>query len=296
MKTRLEVILVIVAILIGAGATVYGLFFRTSTFPNDQPPTQTPGPTSTPRPTPVCTEIKDAKGVAMCLVPAGKFIMGSDQDYGNETNPGDAGPAHSVSLDAFYIDKYEVTNALYKNCVDAGGCTLPGDVSNYNNSQYANHPVVFVDWNQATAYCTWRGTSTDLGQGRLPGEAEWEKAARGPNGDPYPWGNDAPDKNLANYGQNVGGTTPVGSYARGTSLYGVYDMAGNVWEWVADNYSAYPGNTSAAVDFGTTYRVLRGGSWDYDFGYMRASFRDWGHPDTRTDNFGFRCARSAVAP
>ena len=296
MKTKMEVILIVAAILIGAGVTFYGLFFRAQTAPPDRQPTVTPGPTSTPRPTPICTEIKDAKGVAMCLVPAGKFIMGSDQDYGNESNAGDAGPSHPVSLDAFYIDKYEVTNALYKNCVDAGSCSLPGDISKYNNSQYVNHPVVYVDWDQATAYCAWRGPSTGLGPARLPGEAEWEKAARGSNGDTYPWGNDAPNKDLANYGKNVGDTTAVGSYASGTSPYGVYDMAGNVWEWVADWYAAYPGNTSASTDYGTTYRVLRGGSWDYDFGYLRASFRNWGHPDARTNNYGFRCARSAAAP
>ncbi len=232
----------------------------------------------------------------MCLVPSGKFTMGSDNLYPNDSNSGDEGPAHTVFLDAFYIDKYDVTNALYKNCVDAGGCSLPGDITKYNDPQYANHPVVYVDWNQAATYCAWRGPSTGLGQARLPGEAEWEKAARGSNGNIYPWGNDTPNKDLANYGQNVGDTTAVGSYESGKSPFGVYDMAGNVWEWVADWYAAYPGNTVSSPDYGTTYRVLRGGSWDYDFGYMRVSYRDWGHPDFRNNNIGFRCARSVASP
>ena len=257
--------------------------------------TLTPRLTSTPRPTPICSEIKDTKSVSMCLVPAGSFTMGTNTSYGSDINLGDAGPAHAVSLDAFYIDKYEVTNALYKNCVDAGGCTLPGDVSKYNNSQYANHPVTFVDWDQATAYCAWRGPSTGSGQVRLPSEAEWEKAARGSTGDIYPWGDDDPNKDLANYGQNVGDTTAVGSYERGRSPFGVYDMAGNVWEWVDGWYAAYPGNTVDSPDYGTKYRVLRGGSWYYDWGYMRASFRNWGHSDTKSQYYGFRCARSAAS-
>jgi len=208
-------------------------------------------------------------------------------------------PAHVVSLDTFYIDKYEVTNALYKNCVDAGGCSLPGDVSKYNNSQYANHPVTFVDWDQATAYCAWRGPSTlpaVAGQVRLPTEAEWEKAARGSNGDIYPWGDDDPNKDLANYGQNVGDTTAVGSYEKGRSLFGVYDMAGNVWEWVNGWYDLYPGaSANGNPDYWTKYRVLRGGSWHYDTGYMQASFRNWGHSDTKSEYYGFRCALSAAS-
>lgn len=295
MKLKLKEILIGLAILIAIGATTYIWLSGVRTVANDQQPTLTPKPTSKPRPAPVCSEIKDAQGVSMCLVPAGVFTMGTDTLYSNQSNSGDEGPAHTVSLEAFYIDKYEVTNTLYKNCVDAGGCSLPGDVSKYNNSQYANHPVVYVDWNQAAAYCAWRGPATDLGQARLPTEAEWEKAARGSNGDIYPWGNDNPSKDLANYGRNVGDTTPVGSYESGKSSFGVYDMAGNVWEWVDDWYAAYPGNTAGGSDFGTTYRVLRGGSWDFDSGFMRASFRNWGHPDFKSGSSGFRCARS-VAP
>ena len=215
--------------------------------------------------------------------------MGSDDGQIIDSFLAASYPAHVVSLDAFYIDKYEVTNALYKNCVDAGGCTLPGDVSKYNNSQYANHPVVYVDWDQATAYCTWRGV-------RLPTEAEWEKAARGLSGELYPWGNNAPNKDLANYGQNIGDTAVVGSYESGKSPFGVYDMAGNVWEWVDSWYELYPGaSANGNPDYGTKYRVLRGGSWYYDTGYMQSAFRNWGHSDTRNSYYGFRCARSAAS-
>ena len=247
-----------------------------------------PALTPTRGPTPPCSkEIKDAKGVPMCLVPAGEFTMGGGKADGDSYA---SYPAHPVSVDAFYIDKFEVTNALYKNCVDAGGCSLPGDVVKYNNSKYANHPVVYVDWDQATAYCAWRGV-------RLPGEAEWEKAARGTDGRAYPWGNDAPNKDLANYGKTVGDTTVVGSYEKGKSPFGVYDMAGNVWEWVADWYTVYPGNTTSmgSTDYGTKYRVLRGGSWYYDTGYMRVIFRNWGHSDAKSEYYGFRCARSAAS-
>jgi serine/threonine-protein kinase len=292
MNTKLKILAAFV-ILIGVGM-IGCTPFGANAIPNNPPPTLTSKPRSTPRPSP-CTEIKDAKGVSMCLVPAGKFTMGS-----NDTGPDhfmDASyPAHPVSLDAFYIDEYEVTNALYKNCVDAGGCSLPGDVSKYNNSQFANHPVVFVDWDQATAYCAWRGASTDLGPARLPSEAEWEKAARGSKEDIYPWGNDEPNKDLANYGLNAGDTTAVGSYESGKSPFGVYDMAGNVWEWVNDWYELYPGaNPSRNPDFGKIYRVARGGSWNFDAGYMNVSFRNWGHTDYKGSNYGIRCARSAAS-
>lgn len=201
-------------------------------------------------------------------------------------------------MDAFYMDVYEVTNARYKACVDAGGCTAPG-LSNsytrdsyYGDAQYADYPVIYVEWNQATAYCEWRGA-------RLPSEAEWEKAARGGlEGKQYPWGDEAPvcDKNASNgakfdddAGCNDTDTEAVGSYA--PNGYGLYDMAGNVWEWVDDWYDAYPGNTVADSSFGKTYRVLRGGSW-YNSPYnLRVSFRFRYTPDGWLSVNGIRCAR-----
>ena len=240
-------------------------------------PTRTPTKTLTPAPTELPAEITDGKGVEMVLVPEGEFTMGSDA-YSDEQ------PIHDVYLDTYYIDKYEVTNALYKACVDAGVCDQPIITTDYNNSQYAQHPVVYVTWNMAKEYCEWRGA-------RLPTEAEWEKAARGTDGRTYPWGEEI-DSSFANYGGNVGDTTSVGSYESGVSPYGAYDMAGNVWEWVADWYDAYPGNTVSNDNYGTTYRVLRGGSWYYDDSGVRSANRVRVNPASSSGYVGFRCSRS----
>jgi formylglycine-generating enzyme required for sulfatase activity len=240
-------------------------------------PSLTPTIELTPTSTPYPPEITQ-KGAKMALVPAGTFTMGSDNGAADEK------PAHSVDLPAFYMDIYEVANALYKACVEAGGCTKPQNTSRYDNSQYAEHPVVYVDWNQANAYCAWRGA-------RLPTEAEWEKSARSADGRTYPWG-EGIDCEKANYSSCKGDTTPVGSYASGKSPYGIYDMAGNVWEWTADWYNAYPGNTISDSDYGTKYRVLRGGAWLYNDNDVRSANRGGDVPDDRSDNLGFRCALS----
>ncbi|MBT7191912.1 MAG: SUMF1/EgtB/PvdO family nonheme iron enzyme [Anaerolineae bacterium] len=225
--------------------------------------------------------VNDSFGVDMVLVPAGIFTMGSENgDY-------DEKPVHSIYLEDFYIDQYEVTNALYATCVDAGVCQEPDGARLFRGLYYSLHPVGNVDWDQAKAYCEWRG-------GRLPSEAQWEKAARGTSEYLYPWGDNI-DCNKSNYlGCDIGDTTEVGSYTDGVSIYGVYDMAGNVWEWVDDWYEAYPGNTITDANFGTTYRVLRGGargSSEYD---LRSSNRNWSSPDSNLVNIGFRCARDVV--
>ena len=147
----------------------------------------------------------------------------------------DEEPIHKVVLDAFSIDKTEVTNALYKDCEDQGVCDPPQDINSnsqasyYGNPAFDDYPVIYVTWDQAKTYCEWRG-------GRLPTEAEWEKAARSADGRTYPWG-ETIDDTFANFNYGIGDTTAVGSYENGKSPYGVYDMAGNVWEWVADWYS-----------------------------------------------------------
>jgi formylglycine-generating enzyme required for sulfatase activity/tetratricopeptide (TPR) repeat protein len=231
----------------------------------------------------------DAYGVVMIKVPAGTFTMG-DQDVSADDRP-----AHSVYLDAFAIDKYEVTNRLYKACVDAGFCPslvyMGSDTrpDYYGNPEYFEYPVVNVDWNMAKTYCEWRGA-------RLPSEAEWEKAARGTDDRIYPWGNDPPNKNLSNFNQEVGNTTKTGGFEAGRSFYGAYDMAGNVMEWVNDWYDvAYyqdsPPSNPPGPDSGKS-KVLRGGSWANVYQDIRSVYRDRYDPSSPNYIIGFRCARS----
>ncbi len=232
----------------------------------------------------------DEQGAQMVLIPAGDFTMGSNRGETDEQ------PVHLVYLDAFYMDKYEVTNKLYKECADAGKCEPPKQIYffaespnkiYYGVSQYDNFPVIFVDWNMAKAYCEWRGA-------RLPTEAEWEKAARGTGREnTYPWGKDL-DCQKANYQGCVNRTSEVGSYQEGVSPFGVYDMTGNVWEWVSDWYSdnyyaISPPKNPSGPSSGQS-RVLRGGSWPrFDVtAYHRNKFA----PDYNTFDIGFRCARS----
>jgi formylglycine-generating enzyme required for sulfatase activity len=233
------------------------------------------------------SEITDDKGVVMILIPKGNFIMGSNN--GDE----DERPIHPVYLDTFYIDKFEVTNARYQDCVNAGACKPPVKTdsftrnSYYGNSPYDNYPVVYVDWNMANAYCGWRDVS-------LPTEAQWEKAARGSDERTYPWGRGA-DCQKANYRGCFNGTNEAGFYESGKSPYGVYDMAGNVWEWVADWYSeAYykssPPSNPLGIDQGRA-RVLRGGSWNRDPADIRASNRVNYAPTYNNFDAGFRCAK-----
>lgn len=258
--------------------------------------TNTPSATETSvPPTPtlgVGSTLTGNDGMSLLYIPAGKFTMGSDD--GND----DEKPAHTVNLDAFWIDKTEVTNTMYAQCVAGGKCDAPSTTTSarrdsyYGNPQFDNFPVINVDWNMADTYCEWAGR-------RLPTEAEWEKAARGTDGRTYPWGNDAPNKNLLNYdGPNDGDTTEVGAYPNGVSPYGVLDMAGNVDEWVADWYGEiYYTSSPLSNPLGPSsgqYRVLRGGPWlTYDY-YIRSSYRgslDPSHTDYYT---GFRCAMDAT--
>jgi formylglycine-generating enzyme required for sulfatase activity len=258
----------------------------------------------------------------LVLVSAGEFIMGSADFEGTAEQP-----VHMVYLDAFYIDRYEVTNALYKDCVDAGACQPPQSIGSstrsayYGSPDFDNYPVIYVDWNMAKTYCEWRG-------GGLPTEAQWEKAGRGTDGRTYPWG-EGIDCNRANYNKVIsssgevgcpvelpslgsfvsyqpgslsiglgvitGDTTVVGSYERGRSPYGVYDMAGNVYEWVADwdsDYQSSPASNPLGPDTGER-RILRGGSYGDSEYNVRVTTRAGDDPRVASDFYGFRCAKDA---
>ena len=237
----------------------------------------------------------------MALIPAGEFTMGSDTGS-------DEQPIHLVYLNAFYIDKYDATNAQYRQCVLAGVCQPPEFTSSstrdfyYGESQYGNYPVISVSWHDARTYCEWAGK-------RLPTEAEWEKAARGTDGRIYSWGDDWDSRRLnycdANcsrdwrdeaFDDGYADTAPVGQYSpQGDSPYGVADMLGNVFEWTSSLYWGYPydpndGREDLEADGD---RAARGGSWAHSQELARCAYRGFGPPEEITDPTGFRCARSS---
>ncbi len=236
------------------------------------------------------------------IIPPGSFQMGCSPndaiclEEGNE----DESPLHTVYLDAYQIDKNEVTNARYAACVSAGGCTAPGENSSqtradyYGNPTYDNYPVIKVSWSQAKTFCEWDGK-------RLPTEAEWEKAARGSSDTRiYPWGDAVPDCARANFNQCIGDTSAANSYPTGVSPYDVLDMAGNTIEWVQDcygetYYSASPAANPQGPDC-TSKRVVRGGAYYNGIKTVRASDRYWYYPGGGGVGIGFRCVRSMEHP
>jgi formylglycine-generating enzyme required for sulfatase activity len=194
------------------------------------------------------------------FIPAGTFRMGG-LDVRRAPNEL---PEHDVTLDAFWMDQLEVTNAMFALCVDAGACEPPQNLRSqrraeyFNNPEFKDYPVIYVTWGQAVAYCSWAGR-------RLPTEAEWERAARGDDLRTFPWGEDKADGTLANFNMLVGDTSRAGSYAAGASPFGVLDMAGNVAEWVNDfytfNYSLQSTvNPTGPATSSSFHRVVRGGS------------------------------------
>ena len=211
-------------------------------------------------------------------------------------------PIHPVYVDSFWLYQMEVTNQQYAHFLNESGNQKAGDVSWLfvdneiervhiiddewqADDGYADHPVVAVTWYGADAYCSWAG-------GRLPTEAEWERGARGSKKSTYPWG-EGIHCGLANYHNCINDTSPVGSYPEGASLYGAFDMCGNVWEWVSDWYaedyyweSPYENPPGPS---GGEFRVLRGGSWGYGGAYPRTTTRYYARPAGATSTIGFRC-------
>jgi len=267
------------------------------------PPTSPP-PTVAPTETALTQRTSPIDGMPQVYVPAGTVRMGGLDVYAVGS---DELPAHTISLEAFWIDQLEVTNAMYMLCVQAGVCNPPTDWSSgkrssyFNNEEFKDYPVVHVTWSQAEVYCNWAHR-------RLPTEAEWERAARGDDLRNFPWGDEPPDEVYANYNRFVDDTSRVGSYPTGASPFGALDMAGNVWEWVADYYGSGYYNISSEHNplgpetSGTNRRVIRGGSFQDGWVNIRVSKRGsalgpapnapFDAPDRAGENsskIGFRC-------
>lgn len=273
-------------------------------------PTITMTPTNTPTPTPFPyeTQTNSVDGATMVLIPAGEFMMGASQGESPFGFWGAEAPRHRVFLDTFFMYKTEVTNQMYALCVAARACPKPEQTSTdrytnyYTDPYYANYPVVNVTWTAAQSYCVWA-------KGRLPTEAEWEKAARGDDQRMLPWGNVPPGNNRANYcdvncadnqyydpskDDGYSETSPVGNYPEGASYYGLLDMAGNVWEWTHDwfnagYYQSSPERNPPGPAGGTT-RVARGGSWYNPIDGLQTVARNYFQPIRAYSTLGFRCA------
>jgi serine/threonine-protein kinase len=223
------------------------------------------------------TTTRESDGMTLVYVPGGTFLMGND-DMSN------AQPVHSVTLGSYWIDRTEVSNAQYALCVESGKCSASGyadDAANYGDEC----PAVDILWQQAVNYCAWAG-------GRLPTEAEWEYAARGPEGNVYPWGDEFDCSRGNFYGECdefEDAPSPVDGFESGASWCGALNMAGNVSEWVEDWYDGYTGTTYQSDAFGTLYKVLRGGNWNSDQLDVRSDHRDILTPNNKDTNVGFRC-------
>jgi len=250
-----------------------------------------------------------ADGMIQVFVPEGTFRMGG-LDVNAEN---DEKPDHKVTLSGFWMDKLEVTNAMYMLCVKTGACDPPMFFRSetqhqyFNNAQFNDYPVIYVGWGDAKTYCEWAGR-------RLPSEAEWEYAARGTDFRTYPWGDEYPDTSRANINMKVRDTTRVGSFAAGVSMFGILDLAGNVWEWVLDYYDphyytvttgANPTGPASPLGINSQRRVIRGGSFQDVAVNVRVSSRGYEtgpNPNANPDmpeyrglsspKIGFRCASS----
>jgi formylglycine-generating enzyme required for sulfatase activity len=259
------------------------------------------------------TQIRPKDGMVMVYVPAGEFVMGSNEDevdfalqqckkYGDNCRRRYFSvemPMHSVILDSYWIDQTEVTIGQYQECLNTGACDATGCLEETQEGS-KNYPAVCVTWEQAAAYCEWAGA-------RLPTEAEWEYAARGPERRRYPWGDELEGTYL-NYcdincplgkrdeifDDGYARSAPVGSFPQGASWVGAMDMAGNVWEMVADWNGKYPTEKQLNPTGPTTgeRKVARGGSWNASPDHVRSALRTHMAPGEAIDHAGFRCVQS----
>ena len=242
------------------------------------------------------TSILAPKG--MVLITKGVYIMGSHKSL-IELNPGDLfsidrhslgpeNPAHNVLVDSFYIDTHEVSHGEYMKFVKINMTKEPRFAKDPNFNNY-KQPVVGVSWKEAQSYCIWKGR-------RLPTEAEWEKASRGKRSIKYPWGNEDPNKTKLNFNQEVKKTTIIGSYGAGKSDYQVYDLAGNVSEWVYDwhlpEFYLFSPKKNPLGPKNGHYKVIRGGNWRSNADDVKMVYRNATIPTIRKNTLGFRCAQS----
>ncbi len=259
----------------------------TSLPPTSEPTATSVPPTSAPTLAPASlagpsagTTMMWVDGGSLVYIPAGEFTMGLGY--------GDA-PTETFSLNSYWIQQTEVTNAMYTQCVASGNCTAPVQevgAAPYNAAQFGDYPIVGVTWDAAKTYCQWIG-------GQLPSEAQWEKAARGQNGNKYPWGNNSPTCDLANLKTCGGHTTPVNAHPNGKNFYGLLDMAGNVYEWVNDYYDPnYYASAPASNPPGPATgngRITRGSSFETDMTQVLSAIRHPSPHDYHNYDLGFRC-------
>lgn len=290
-----------------ASPTMPAPVMESTSTPDGIPTATFPAPPISPTPAGFATRLSPTDDMPQVFVPAGKFQMGGFDVHTED----DELPAHEVTLDAFWLDQYEVTNGMYALCVQAGACNPPQKpYSNlrpeyFGNPEFKDYPVITVTWTDAQTYCAWAGR-------RLPTEAEWERAARGDDLRTYPWGEEPPSALYANFNNSMRDTSRVGAYPLGASPFGALDMAGNVAEWVHDLYRTdYYQTSPSANPLGPEsakrliLRVIRGGSYQDAWVNIRLSNRgsELGpNPDAAYDSpdlfgrssskVGFRCASS----
>ncbi|HVN15377.1 MAG TPA: SUMF1/EgtB/PvdO family nonheme iron enzyme [Anaerolineales bacterium] len=258
--------------------------------PATEPPTATATATLVPIPlagVQAGTTMKWIDTSVLSYIPQGEFAMGAGT---SDT------PTHTVALDGFWIQQTSVTNGMYAQCVATGQCTPPTQelgTPNYTIADYNSYPVVGVTWDQANTYCSWI-------QGSLPTEAQWEYAARGNTSSTYPWGNDGAACDYLNFGGCIGHTTDVTEYTSGRTPFGLFDMAGNVFEWVKDWYDpAYYNNSPSQNPTGPdsgTQRVIRGSSFETDTDQAASSLRHFASPTYHSRDLGFRCVVTQPKP